>query len=130
MLHSHVPLRPPNQYLCTFCCKNAFVLGVSRTGIPKKNFSASSICLGNRGYILPLPQILNNGIRAAIRHAHAFVIGGTDAYVMNKIILADNQAIFRAGTAKILAMEDDFRIIAQCPDCERLYQSIDTFRGV
>lgn len=49
---------------------------------------------------------------------------------MNKIILADNQAIFRAGTAKILAMEDDFRIIAQCPDCERLYQSIDTFRGV
>jgi len=48
---------------------------------------------------------------------------------MNKIILADNQAIFRAGTAKILAMEDDFRIIAQCPDCERLYQSIDTFRG-
>jgi DNA-binding NarL/FixJ family response regulator len=48
---------------------------------------------------------------------------------MNKIILADNQAIFRAGTAKILAMEDDFRIIAQCPDCERFYQSIDTFRG-
>jgi DNA-binding NarL/FixJ family response regulator len=60
----------------------------------------------------------------------AFVIGGTDAHVMNKIILADNQAIFRAGTAKILAMEDDFRIIAQCPDCDRLYQSIDTFRGV
>jgi DNA-binding NarL/FixJ family response regulator len=48
---------------------------------------------------------------------------------MNKIILADNQAIFRAGTAKILAMEDDFRIIAQCPDSDRLYQSIDTFRG-
>jgi DNA-binding NarL/FixJ family response regulator len=49
---------------------------------------------------------------------------------MNKIILADNQAIFRAGTAKILAMEDDFRIIAQCPDCDRMYQSIETFRGV
>lgn len=48
---------------------------------------------------------------------------------MNKIILADNQAIFRAGTAKILAMEDDFRIIAQCPDSERLYQSVETFRG-
>lgn len=48
---------------------------------------------------------------------------------MNKIILADNQAIFRAGTAKILAMEDDFRIIAQCPDHERLYQAIDAFRG-
>ena len=49
---------------------------------------------------------------------------------MNKIILADNQAIFRAGTAKILAMEDDFRIIAQCPDSERLYQAIDAFRSV
>ncbi len=49
---------------------------------------------------------------------------------MNKIILADNQAIFRAGTAKILAMEEDFRIIAQCPDSDRLYQAIDAFRGV
>jgi DNA-binding NarL/FixJ family response regulator len=48
---------------------------------------------------------------------------------MNKIILADNQAIFRAGTAKILAMEDDFRIIAQCGDAERLYQTLETFRG-
>ena len=48
---------------------------------------------------------------------------------MNKIILADNQAIFRAGTAKILAMEDDFRIIAQCGDSDRLYQTLETFRG-
>ena len=48
---------------------------------------------------------------------------------MNKIILADNQAIFRAGTAKILAMEDDFRIIAQCGDGERLHQILETFRG-
>jgi DNA-binding NarL/FixJ family response regulator len=49
---------------------------------------------------------------------------------MNKIILADNQAIFRAGVAKVLAMEDDFRIIAQCADSARLYQAIDTFPGV
>jgi DNA-binding NarL/FixJ family response regulator len=48
---------------------------------------------------------------------------------MNKIILADNQAIFRAGTAKILAIEDDFRIIAQCSDPARLFQVMDTFRG-
>lgn len=48
---------------------------------------------------------------------------------MNKLILADNQAIYRAGTAKILAMEDDFRIIAQCADADRLMPSIDTFRG-
>jgi len=48
---------------------------------------------------------------------------------MNKIILADNQAIFRAGTAKILAMEDDFRIIAQCSEADRLLPAMDTFRG-
>jgi len=48
---------------------------------------------------------------------------------MHKIILADNQAIFRTGTAKVLAMEDDLRIIAQCPDCPRLYHAIITFRG-
>lgn len=48
---------------------------------------------------------------------------------MNKIILADNQAIYRAGTAKILAIEDDFRIIAQCGDAPRLFQVMDTFRG-
>jgi len=48
---------------------------------------------------------------------------------MHKIILADNQAIFRTGTAKVLAMEDDLRIIAQCPDCPRLYHALMTFRG-
>ena len=48
---------------------------------------------------------------------------------MNKVILADNEAIFRAGTAKILGMEDDFRIIAQCGDAERLYQTLEIFRG-
>lgn len=48
---------------------------------------------------------------------------------MHKIILADNQAIFRTGTAKVLAMEDDLRIIAQCPDCPRLYHALTTFRG-
>jgi DNA-binding NarL/FixJ family response regulator len=48
---------------------------------------------------------------------------------MNKIILADNQAIFRAGTAKILGIEDDFRIIAQCGDPSRLYQVMEAFRG-
>ncbi|HTW56518.1 MAG TPA: response regulator transcription factor [Terriglobales bacterium] len=48
---------------------------------------------------------------------------------MNKIILADNQAIFRAGTAKILAIEDDFRIIAQCSDPGRLFQVMEAFRG-
>jgi DNA-binding NarL/FixJ family response regulator len=48
---------------------------------------------------------------------------------MNKIILADSQAIFRAGTAKVLAMDEDLRIIAQCADMERLQHAITTFPG-
>ena len=48
---------------------------------------------------------------------------------MNKIILADSQAIFRAGTAKVLAMDEDVRIIAQCTDLERMYHAITTFPG-
>ena len=48
---------------------------------------------------------------------------------MNKIILADSQAIFRAGTAKVLAMDEDVRIIAQCTDLERMQHAITTFPG-
>jgi DNA-binding NarL/FixJ family response regulator len=48
---------------------------------------------------------------------------------MHKIIIADNQAIFRTGTAQVLAAEDDLRIIAQCPDCPRLYHALTIFRG-
>ncbi len=48
---------------------------------------------------------------------------------MNKIILADSQAIFRAGTAKVLAMDEDLRIIAQCADVERMMHAITTFPG-
>jgi len=46
---------------------------------------------------------------------------------MNMIILADPQAIFRAGTAKVLAMDKDFRIIAQCAEVERMTHAIATF---
>lgn len=42
---------------------------------------------------------------------------------MKRIILADNQSIFRAGVAKTLALEDDIRIAAQCADNERLLQA-------
>jgi DNA-binding NarL/FixJ family response regulator len=48
---------------------------------------------------------------------------------MNKIILADSQAIFRAGTAKVLAMDEDVRIIAQCTDLDRMQHAITTFPG-
>jgi DNA-binding NarL/FixJ family response regulator len=48
---------------------------------------------------------------------------------MNRLILADNQAIFRAGAARVLALEDDMRIVAQCESAERLFAAIETFRG-
>jgi DNA-binding NarL/FixJ family response regulator len=48
---------------------------------------------------------------------------------MNKIILADSQAIFRAGTAKVLARDEDLRIVAQCADLDHLHHAIMTFPG-
>ena len=36
------------------------------------------------------------------------------------IVLADNQAIFRAGAARVLSAEDDIRIVAQCDSPVRL----------
>lgn len=46
---------------------------------------------------------------------------------MNKIILADNQAVFRAGAARVLALEEDMRIIAQCDDAERVQMALAQF---
>jgi DNA-binding NarL/FixJ family response regulator len=48
---------------------------------------------------------------------------------MNRLILADNQAIFRAGAARVLALEDDMRIAAQCEDGEKLLAAVDALRG-
>ena len=48
---------------------------------------------------------------------------------MNRIILADNQAIFRAGAARTLSLEDDMRIVAQCEDSPKLFTAIDGLRG-
>ena len=48
---------------------------------------------------------------------------------MKRIILADNQAIFRAGAARVLALEDDMRIVAQCEEQGRLLSALDAHRG-
>ena len=48
---------------------------------------------------------------------------------MNRLILADNQAIFRAGAARVLALEDDIRIVAQCEEPDKLLDAVDAFRG-
>jgi DNA-binding NarL/FixJ family response regulator len=48
---------------------------------------------------------------------------------MLKLILADNQAIFRAGIAKVLAVEDEMRIVAQAQNIEQMMMAIDKFRA-
>src|SRR5579862_8673922 len=48
---------------------------------------------------------------------------------MNRLILADNQAIFRAGAARVLALEEDMRIVAQCENEERLLSAVEALRG-
>jgi DNA-binding NarL/FixJ family response regulator len=47
---------------------------------------------------------------------------------MNKILLADNQELFRIGIARILASEEDFHLVAQCADLEHLLLSVDAYR--
>src|SRR5207245_373335 len=44
---------------------------------------------------------------------------------MLKLILADNQAIFRAGIAKVLAVEDEMRIVAQAQTPEQMMMALD-----
>jgi DNA-binding NarL/FixJ family response regulator len=49
---------------------------------------------------------------------------------MYRIILADNQSIFRTGAARVLATEDRFHITAQCADAEHLQKALLAFPGV
>ena len=48
---------------------------------------------------------------------------------MLKLILADNLAIFRAGIAKVLAVEDEMRIVAQAQTPEQMFMALDKFRA-
>ena len=48
---------------------------------------------------------------------------------MLKLILADNQAIFRPGIAKVLAVEDEMRIVAQAQTPEQMFMALDKFRA-
>ena len=45
-----------------------------------------------------------------------------------QVILADNQAIFRAGIARVLASESSLSVVAQCTDLESLQSAVDSFR--
>ena len=48
---------------------------------------------------------------------------------MTKLIIAETQAIYRAGIARVLAVEEEFRIVAQCQDWSRLYSAVESFRN-
>jgi len=48
---------------------------------------------------------------------------------MLKLILADNQAIFRTGIAKVLAVEDEMRIVAQAQTPKQMFMALDKFRA-
>jgi DNA-binding NarL/FixJ family response regulator len=50
--------------------------------------------------------------------------------LMIRIVLADNQPIFRAGTARVLASEPDIQLLAQCEDAQSLRETISAARGV
>ncbi|MFC6644696.1 response regulator transcription factor [Granulicella cerasi] len=45
-----------------------------------------------------------------------------------QVVLADNQAIFRTGTSRVLALEDDIHVAAQCSDEERLKEAVGALR--
>lgn len=46
----------------------------------------------------------------------------------HQVILADNQAIFRAGVARVLSQERNLQVVAQCADLERLKEAVGSFR--
>ena len=48
---------------------------------------------------------------------------------MHKIILADNQSVFRAGAARAFTAEDGTRIVAECSTTELLLQMVESFPG-
>jgi DNA-binding NarL/FixJ family response regulator len=46
---------------------------------------------------------------------------------MIKVVLADNQAIFKTGAAKVMATESNLRVVASLSDCSQLRKTIETF---
>lgn len=48
---------------------------------------------------------------------------------MINVIIADHQAIFRAGVAKVLAVEDDIRIVGQPQSHEQVMNALDHLRA-
>ncbi|MGI9103151.1 MAG: LuxR C-terminal-related transcriptional regulator [Terriglobales bacterium] len=47
---------------------------------------------------------------------------------MLKMVLADKQAIFRAGIAKVLGVEDEIRVVAQVQAADQVVMALEKFR--
>lgn len=50
----------------------------------------------------------------------------SEATLAHRIILADTQAIFRTGAARVLTAEEGFQIVSQCADLPQLAEAIDS----
>jgi DNA-binding NarL/FixJ family response regulator len=87
--------------------------------------TVQGIC-GNFPIVFPRAEAARIAVSGVAGHN---LDSGVMRRIMNKIILADSQAIFRAGTAKVLALDEDLRIIAQCSDLDRMHHAITTFPG-
>jgi DNA-binding NarL/FixJ family response regulator len=83
-------------------------------------FSSSADTSTQTEYCADSPAKTGQRMRTTSRTKHR---------AMKKIILADNQSIFRAGIAKVLAAQEDVRIIAQCTDLEHLQQAATATHG-
>src|ERR1039458_9320840 len=61
-------------------------------------------------------------------HTHSFAPKSPTEEMVG-IILADNQVVFRTGTAIALAMELDVKVVAQAETIEQMMLAAETFRG-
>ena len=46
---------------------------------------------------------------------------------VTQIILADNQAVFRAGAARVLAHENDLKVVGECTDEQRMREIVESY---
>ncbi len=63
-----------------------------------------------------------------LREVHRYRKDGSKTTTMINVIIADHQAIFRAGIAKVLAVEEDVRIVGQPQSPEQLLNALDKLR--
>ncbi len=62
------------------------------------------------------------GVERATQHGNKCSRGKGER--VTEIILADNQAVFRAGAARVLAHENDLKVVGECTDLQRLRELV------